>query len=96
MILMCYRYLSAYDEYCEVSVEGAYIIREMRIGNRESGTGNWFLVAYLSSFLGYFKTVNWQQGIWNRELVARSLFWYITPMFQKYKSGIRKQFPVPF
>ena len=52
MILMCYRYLSAYDEYREVNVEGGYIIREMRIENRESGTGNWFLVAYLSNFLG--------------------------------------------
>ena len=40
MILMIKRYLSAYNEYCEVSVEGAYINMKLRIGNRESGTGN--------------------------------------------------------
>ena len=55
--------MSAYDEYCEVNVEGTYINRKMRIENRESGTGNWLLVRYLSNLLGYFKTVNWQQGI---------------------------------
>ena len=42
--------------------------------NRESGTGNWFLVPYLSNLLGYFKTVNWQQGICNRELVLVPYF----------------------
>ena len=77
-------------------MEGAYINRKMRIGNRESGTGNWLLVPYLSNLVGYFKTVNWQQGIRNRELVACSLFWYIIPMVYKCKSGIRNQFPVPF
>ena len=39
MILKIKRYLSAYNEYCEVSVEGAYINMKLRIGNRESGTG---------------------------------------------------------
>ena len=53
MILKTKRYLSAYNEYCEVSVEGAYINMKLRIGNRESGTGNWFLVPYLSKHLGY-------------------------------------------
>ena len=48
MILMIIRYLSAYNEYYEVSVEEAYINMKLRIGNRESGTGNWFLVPYLS------------------------------------------------
>ena len=48
MILMFIRYLSAYNEYYEVSVEEAYINMKLRIGNRESGTGNWFLVPYLS------------------------------------------------
>ena len=50
MILKTKRYLSAYtcNEYCEVSVEGAYINMKLRIGNREWGTGNWFLVPYLS------------------------------------------------
>ena len=45
MILMIKRYLSAYNEYCEVSVEGAYIYyMKLRLGNRESGTGNRELV----------------------------------------------------
>ena len=60
---MIKRYLSAYNEYYEVSVEGAYINMKLRIGNRESGTGNWFLVPYLTKRLGYFKTVK----IGNRE-----------------------------
>ena len=64
MILMIKRYLSAYNEYCEVSVEGPYINMKLRIGNRESGTGNWFLVPYLTKRLGYFKTVTG-----NRKLV---------------------------
>ena len=48
MILKIKRYLSAFNEYCEVSVEGAFINMKLRIGNRESGTGNLFLVPYLS------------------------------------------------
>ena len=40
MIPMIKRYLSAYNEYCEVSVEGAYIYMKLRIGNREPGTGS--------------------------------------------------------
>ena len=44
MILKIKRYLSAYNEYCEVSVEGAYIDMKLRIGNRESGIGNRELV----------------------------------------------------
>ena len=43
-ILKIKRYLSAYNEYYEVSVEGAYISMKLRIGNRESGTGNQELV----------------------------------------------------
>ena len=46
MILKIKRYLSAYNEYCEVSVEGANINMKLRIGKRESGTGNRFLVPY--------------------------------------------------
>ena len=65
MILMIKRYLSAYNEYSEVSVEGAYINMKLRIGNRESGTGNWFLVPYLRKRLEYFKTVKLETG--NRE-----------------------------
>ena len=96
MILMTKRYLSAYNEYCEVIVEGAYINMKLRIGNRESGTGNWFLVPYLSKRLGYLKIIDREQGIGNGELFPCSLFWYVIPIFLKCKSGIRNQFPVPF
>ena len=44
MILKIKCYLSAYDEYSEVSVEGAYINMKLRNGSRESGTGNRELV----------------------------------------------------
>ena len=57
MLLKIKRYLSAYNEYCEVSVEGAYINIKLIIRNRESGTGNWYLVPYLSKRVGYFKTI---------------------------------------
>ena len=89
MILMIKRYLSAYNEYYEVNVEGAYINMKLRIGNRESGTGNWFLVPYLSKCLGYFRIIDREQGIGNLELVPCSLFWYVIPIFLKCKSGIR-------
>ena len=39
---------------------------------------------------------NRESGTGNRELVPCSLFGYVIPMFQKCKSGIRNQFPVPF
>ena len=74
MILKIKRYLSAYNEYCEVSVEGAYINMKLRIGNRESGTGNWFPVPYLSKRLGYFKIIDREQEIGNREPGTSSLF----------------------
>ena len=35
MILKGYRYLSAYNEYCNVNVEGAYINIKLITGNRE-------------------------------------------------------------
>ena len=38
-------------------MEGAYINIKLIIGNRESGTGNWFLVPYLRKRLEYFKPV---------------------------------------
>ena len=44
MILKIKRYLSAYNEYCEVSVEGAYIKMKLRIGNRKSRPANRELV----------------------------------------------------
>ena len=79
-------------------MEGAYIDIKLRIGNREPGTGNWFLVPYLSKRLGYSKIIDREQGIGNpeRELAPCSLFWYVIPIFLKCKSGIRNQFPVPF
>ena len=55
-------------------MEGAYINIKLIIGNRESGTGNWFLVPYLKKRLGYFKTVKSEQGIGNREPETSSLF----------------------
>ena len=77
-------------------MEGAYINIKLRIGNRESGTGNWFLVPYLSKRLGYLKIIDREQGIGNREIVLCSLFWYVIPVFLKRKSGISNQLPVPF
>ena len=65
MILKRKRYLSAYNEYCEVSVEGACFNIKLIIGNRESGTSNWLLVPYLRKRLRYFKTVKSETG--NRE-----------------------------
>ena len=62
MILKIKRYFFASNEYCEVSVEGAYINIKLIIGNRESGIGNWFLVPYLKKRLGYFKTVKSETG----------------------------------
>ena len=35
MILKTYRYLSAYNEYCQVNVEEAYINMKLIIGNRK-------------------------------------------------------------
>ena len=43
-------------------MEGAYINMKLIIGNRESGTGNWFLVPYLRKRLGYSKTVKSAPG----------------------------------
>ena len=96
MILKIKRYLSAYNEYCKVSVEGAYINMKLKNGSRESGTGNWFLVSYLSKRLGYFKIIDRAQGIGNRKIVPCSLFWNVIPIFLQCKSGISNQFPVPF
>ena len=42
-------------------MEEAYNNIKLIIGNRESGTGNWFLVPYLSKREGYFKTVDREQ-----------------------------------
>ena len=44
MILKIKRYLSAYNEYCEINVDGACINLKQIIENRESGTGSLFLI----------------------------------------------------
>ena len=74
MILKIKRYLSAYNEYYDVSVEGAYINMNMRIGNRESGTGNRELVPcslYEKTSLIFqnSKIGNRESGTGNRKLV---------------------------
>ena len=43
-------------------MEEACINIKLIIGNRESGTGNWFLFPYLTKRLGYFKTVKIGNG----------------------------------
>ena len=46
------------------------------------GTGNWFLVAYLSKNVGDIsKLYNRKQGIGNRELAPCFLYWCIIPKF---------------
>ena len=96
MILKIKRYLSAYNEYYEVSVEEAYINMQLRIVNREPGTGSLFLICVNVSDTSKLLIGNRESGTGNRELVPCSLFWYVIPIFLKCKSGIRNQFPVPF
>ena len=48
-------------------MKGAYVNMKLIIENRETGTGNSFFAPYLSKRLGYFKTVDREQGIGNRE-----------------------------
>ena len=90
MILMIKRYFPAYNEYCEVSVEGAYINIKLIIGNRESGTGNWFLVPYLSKRLGYLKIL-----IGNRKSGTSSLFLILVCNTNISKVQIGNKEPVP-
>ena len=66
-------------------MEGAFINMKLIIGNRESGTGNWFLVPYLRKRVGYIKTVDREQGIGNRELVPCLGIYY-----QCFKSANRE------
>ena len=95
MILKSERYLSAYNEYSEVNVEGAYINMKLIIGNRESGTGNWFLVPYLSKSVGYFKTDDREQGIVNRESGTSSLILNLVYSINVSKEQIGNKEPVP-
>ena len=55
-------------------MERVYTNIKLTIGNWDSGTENWFIVSYLSKRLRYFKTVDREQGIGNRQLVPCSLF----------------------
>ena len=95
MILKMKRYLSAYNEYCEVNVEGAYINMKLRIGNWQSGTGNWFLVPYLSKRLGHFKIIDREQGIGNREPETSSLFLILVCNTNISKVQMGNKEPVP-
>ena len=71
-------------------MEGAYIHMKLRIGNRESGTGNWFLVPYLSKRLGYFKIL-----IGNRKSGTRFLFLILVCTNKISKVQIGNKEPVP-
>ena len=55
-------------------MEGAYINMKLIIGNGKSGTGNSCLVPYLSKRVGYFQTVDREQGIGNQKPGTSSLF----------------------
>ena len=53
-------------------MEGEYISIRLIIGNRESGTGNWFLVPYFEKTSRIFqncKIGNRESGTGNRKLV---------------------------
>ena len=56
-------------------MEGAYINMKLRNGSRESGTGNWFLVPYLSKRLEYISKLL----IGNRESGTGN--WFLVPYF---------------
>ena len=68
---------------------------KLRIGNRESGTENWFLVPYLSKRLGYFKIIDREQGIGNRESRTSSLFLILVCNTNISKVQIGNKEPVP-
>ena len=71
-------------------MKGAYVNKRLKIETRESETGNWFLVPYLSKRLGYCKTVDREQGIGNRELVPCSFNRYILQLLC-FKSASREE-----
>ena len=76
-------------------MERAFIYMKLIIGNRESGTGNWFLVPYLRKRVGYIKTVDQEQGIGNREPGTSSLFLIWVYITNVSKVQIGKKEPVP-
>ena len=69
----------------------------LRIGNRESGTGNRELVPfpYLSKHLVYFKIIDREQGIGNREPGTSSLFLILVCNTNLSKVQIGNKEPVP-
>ena len=76
-------------------MKGAYVNIKLIIENGESGTGNSFLVPYLSKRLGYFKTVDREQGIGNREPWTSSLFLMWVYITNVSKVQIGNMEPVP-
>ena len=78
-----------------VSKEHNYINMKLRIGNRESGTGNWFLVPYLSKRLGYFIIFDCKQGNGNRKPGTSSLFLILLCNTNISKVQIGNKEPVP-
>ena len=71
-------------------MEGAYINIKLRIGNRESGIGDWFLVPYLIKRLGCFKIL-----IGNRKSGTISLFHILVCNTNIFKVQIGNKEPVP-
>ena len=76
-------------------MEGAYINIKLRIGNREPGTGNWFLVPYLNKRLGYSKVIDREQRIGNTEPGTSSLFLILVSNTNISKVQIGNKEPVP-
>ena len=68
---------------------------KLRIGNRKSGTENWFLVPFLSKRLGYFKNIDREQGIGNQEPGTSSLFLILVCNTNISKVQIGNKEPVP-
>ena len=79
-------------------MKGAFINIKLIIGNRESATGNWFLVPYLRKRVGYIKTVDREQGIGNREPGTSSLFlvWVYITNVSKVQIGNKEPVPGSF
>ena len=74
-------------------MEEAYINIKLIIGNRESGTGNWFLVPYLKKTSRIFqncKIGNRESGTGNRKLVP-----YLVYYTNVSKVQIGNKEPVP-
>ena len=66
---------------------------KLRIGNRESGTGNWFLVPYLRNRLECFKTVKSETG--NREPGTGNYYLILVNYTNVSKVQIGNKEPVP-